>query len=96
MYNKWGKVFKNWPSKICERQPLKNLKWHGLPKQTISLQIFKDCLPQILLGLFSNTLPQIFQVHVKFLSTISFDFIKNQMKRSKFVSDVGKILLLVV
>ena len=28
-----GKVFKNEPSKICERQPLKNLKWHGLPKQ---------------------------------------------------------------
>ena len=24
--HKWGKVFKNGPSKICERQPLKNLK----------------------------------------------------------------------
>ena len=24
--NKWGKVFKNGPSKICGRQPLKNLK----------------------------------------------------------------------
>ena len=23
------KVFKNGPSKICERQPLKNLKWYG-------------------------------------------------------------------
>ena len=23
--NKWGKVFKNGPSKICERQPLKSL-----------------------------------------------------------------------
>ena len=22
----WDKVFKNWPSKICRRQPLKNLK----------------------------------------------------------------------
>ena len=34
-------VFKNGPSKICGRQPLKNLKWYGLSKQTISLQIFK-------------------------------------------------------
>ena len=31
----WKKVFKNGPSKICERQPLINLL-----KQTISLQIF--------------------------------------------------------
>ena len=35
----WDKVFKNGPSKICGRQPLKNLKY-GLLKQTISLQIF--------------------------------------------------------
>ena len=25
----WGKVFKNGPSKICGRQPLKNLNWLG-------------------------------------------------------------------
>ena len=36
----WGKVFKNGPSEICGRQPLKNLKWYGLLKQTIPLQIF--------------------------------------------------------
>ena len=34
------KVFKNGPSKICERQPLKNLKRYSLLKQTISPQIF--------------------------------------------------------
>ena len=28
--NKWDKVFKNGPNKICRRQPLKNLKWFGL------------------------------------------------------------------
>ena len=28
--SKWDKVFKNGPSKICGRQPLKNLKWYGL------------------------------------------------------------------
>ena len=33
---KWDKVFKNGPSKICERQPLKNLKKYGL----LSLQKF--------------------------------------------------------
>ena len=26
----WGTIFKNGPSKICERQPLKNLKGYGL------------------------------------------------------------------
>ena len=36
--NIWANVFKNGPSKICGRQRLKNLKWHGLPKQTISHQ----------------------------------------------------------
>ena len=39
-YHIWDKVFKNGPSKISERQPLKNLKVYGLPKQTISLQTF--------------------------------------------------------
>ena len=33
----WNKVFKNGPSEICERQPLKNLKGYGLP----IFQIFK-------------------------------------------------------
>ena len=28
----WDKVFKNGPSKICGRQPLKNLKGYGLLK----------------------------------------------------------------
>ena len=28
----WDKVFKNGPSKICERQPLKDLKEYDLPK----------------------------------------------------------------
>ena len=30
--NIWDEVFKNGPSKICGRQPLKNLKEYGLPK----------------------------------------------------------------
>ena len=29
----WGKVFKNGPSKICGRQPLKKLKWYDLLRQ---------------------------------------------------------------
>ena len=31
-YNIWGKVFKSGPSKICGRQPLKNLRGYGLLK----------------------------------------------------------------
>ena len=38
--NNWDKVFKNGPSKICGRQPLKNLKGSDLLKQTLSLQVF--------------------------------------------------------
>ena len=53
-YN-WVKVFKNGPSKTCGRQHLKNLRGYGLHRQTISLQIFKDSLPQILLVPFLNT-----------------------------------------
>ena len=53
----WGKLFKNGSSKIYWRQPLKNLKWCGQPKQTpCHLRFFKGCLPQTLLGLFLNTL----------------------------------------
>ena len=37
----WVRVFRNGPSKISGRQPFKNLKWYGLPRQTISLQMFK-------------------------------------------------------
>ena len=35
-----GQLFWNGPSKIGGRQLLKNLKWYGLLRQTISLQIF--------------------------------------------------------
>ena len=39
--NIWVKIVKNELSKICRRQPLKNLNWYGLPRRTISLQFFK-------------------------------------------------------
>ena len=41
----WDKVLKNGPNKICGRQPLKNMKWYGLLKQTYHLKLFKGCLP---------------------------------------------------
>ena len=50
------KVFKNGPSKICRRQPLKNFKWYGRPYH---FNLFKDSLPQIVLGPFLNTLSQL-------------------------------------
>ena len=46
-------MFKNGPSKICGRQPLKKLKGYACFKQTIPLQIF---FHKILLGPFLNTL----------------------------------------
>ena len=55
----WNKAFKNGPSKICGRQPLKNLLVYGLFKQPYPFKFFKGCLPQILLGLLLNTLSYI-------------------------------------
>ena len=43
------KIFKNAPSKICGRQPLKNLK---CLKRPYHFKIFKGCLPQISFGPF--------------------------------------------
>ena len=48
-----------WTSKICERQPLQNLKRYGLLSRPYPFKFFKGCLPQILLGLLLNTLYQI-------------------------------------
>ena len=49
-------VFKNGPSKICGRQPLKILKGYGLLTQTYPFKFFMGFLPQILLGPFLNAL----------------------------------------
>ena len=46
-----GQSIQEWTSKISGRQPLKRLKWYGLLK----LKLFENCLPQILLGSFLNT-----------------------------------------
>ena len=43
--NKWNKLFKNGPNKICGKQPLKKQKEYGLINQAI-------CLPHISLGPF--------------------------------------------
>ena len=52
--NIWDKVFKIGPNKICERQPLNDFE--GIKTYPISLEIFKSCHPQILLGPLLNTL----------------------------------------
>ena len=35
----WDRVFKNEPSKICGRQPFKNLRCHGLLKHTSAFEL---------------------------------------------------------
>ena len=63
--NIWDKVFKNEPSKIYGRQPLKNLKGYGLLKADHTpFKFFKGCHPQILLSSFLNTLSHISIVNV--------------------------------
>ena len=60
MKNKWVKVFKNEPSKICGRQPLKSY----LKLTIYHFNLFRGCLPQILLGPFLNTLTQLWGYEV--------------------------------
>ena len=49
---KWDKVFKNGPSKICGRQPLKKLKgYEGIClSRPYPFKFFRGCLPQMLLS----------------------------------------------
>ena len=51
-----GQSIQEWTSKISERQPLKNLKGYGVLKRPYSFKFFEDCLSEILLGPFLNTL----------------------------------------
>ena len=56
LYFIWDKVFTNGRSKICGREPLKNLKWCSLLGRPYHFKFFKGFLLQILLGPFFNTL----------------------------------------
>ena len=38
----WGTSVQDWTKWNCGRQPLKNLKWYAMLKQTITLKFFKD------------------------------------------------------
>ena len=49
----WFKVFKNGPSKICGRQPLKKNSSNMFC--LYNFKLFKECLPQIFFGPFLNT-----------------------------------------
>ena len=45
-WNIWDKVFKSGPSKICGRQPLKNLKGWSLLVTLVSNCSFTECWPE--------------------------------------------------
>ena len=55
----WVKVSKNGPSKICGRQPLQNWSDMVCLSRPYHFKFFKDCLSQVLLGTFLNTLAHI-------------------------------------
>ena len=56
-----GQSIQEWTNKNLWKIAFKKLE--GLLKQTISLQIFKGSLPQILHGPFLNTLSQMILKH---------------------------------
>ena len=57
---KWGKVFKNGPSKICGRKPLKIWSDVVCLGKPYHFKFYKGWVSQILLGPFLNTLFQIY------------------------------------
>ena len=57
---KWVKAFKNGPSKFVEGSLQKICSDMVCLAKAYLFKFFKDCLPQILLGPFLNTLTQIF------------------------------------
>ena len=69
----WDRVFKNGPSKLCGREPLKI--WRG--------GRFKDCLPQVLFGPFLNT---VYQIRV-FESTLNKLKYKKFMKKNPKIEE---------
>ena len=85
----WDKVFRNGPSKICERQTLKNLKGYGRLSRPYTFKFCKGCLPQILLGQFLNTLSHI-------VERVEADGLKGKshFKFFRFVLRHGLIILL--
>ena len=50
----WDKLFKNGPSKICGRQPLKIWRDMACLSRPYLFKFFKGCLPKILFGPFLN------------------------------------------
>ena len=51
-----GQFIQEWTKYNLWKTAFKKLNGYGLLKQTISVQIFKGCFPQILLGPFLNIL----------------------------------------
>ena len=62
---KWYKVFKNGPSKICGRQPLRNWRDMICLSKPYPFKFSKGYLPQILLGPFLNTFSQMSKWFIK-------------------------------
>ena len=61
--NIWDKAFKNRLSKICGRQPLKNLADH------IPSNFFKRLSPQVSLDPFLNTVSNLWEIRCNFLES---------------------------
>ena len=69
-FDRWDKLFKNGPSKICGRQSLKKLKGYCCLSKPYPSKFFTGCLPQILLGPFLNTLSKMCHWRIPLNSTL--------------------------
>ena len=73
----------NGPSKICGRQPLKNLKGFGLLQvDHTPLNFVKGCLPQMLLGPYLNTLSHMILTDSKQLSSYELEHTASMVQKA--------------
>ena len=87
----WNKAFKSGPAEICGRQPLKNLKWYGLLKQTILLtsNFLKGCLPENILSPLLNNLSHKLIFHWIFILIVfSYDFFTKLWLHEKILTNI--------
>ena len=86
----WVKVFKNGPSKICGRQPLKKIEVIIVcPSRPYYIKFFTGCLPLISLGPLLNILTHI-RPENKFTWQMLFESFRNEWVKTE--EDWGKLL----
>ena len=85
------KVFKNWPSKICGRQPLKKFNWYGLQADHINSIFLKAVFHKFYLVRSWTTWPKdssLFRCSYNLMMNCTFSCLNFSMQRIKSAFNV--------